>query len=163
MSKKTFYRHFENQEEPVRSVVLGNFEELEQRGLAIFDSERTLAQKVGAFFALLLDRFSRLPPDAPRDLLRLYPGVLDDLSSRRRALLERYEQVIEEGQRRGELGTSLPAAAITKTIITIVESVGYPAHLASTGIGPTAMIELVQGAIHGILRPVPCGDDEVEA
>jgi AraC-like DNA-binding protein len=44
MSKKTFYRHFENQEEPVRSVVLGNFEELEQRGLAIFDSERTLAQ-----------------------------------------------------------------------------------------------------------------------
>jgi AcrR family transcriptional regulator len=162
MSKKTFYQHFENKEELVRTVVLGNFEVLEQSGVAIFESDLAVAQKVGQFFSLMLEQFSRVPLDAPRDLLRLYPSVLDELAARRRMLLERYQQVIEEGQRRGELGTSLPAPAITETIITIVEAVGHPSHLARTGLEHTEMIRLVQGIVYGILQQVPPNLDPQE-
>ena len=75
MSKKTFYQNFENKGELVRTDVLGNFEAIEQSGLAIFESDLTVAQEVGHFFSVLLEQFSRVPPDAPRDLLRLYPRL----------------------------------------------------------------------------------------
>ncbi len=66
----------------MRTVVLGNFEAIEQSGLANFESDLTVAQEVGHFFSVLLEQFSRVPPDAHRDLLRQYPRLAGWLAGR---------------------------------------------------------------------------------
>ena len=67
--------------------------------------------------------------------------------ARRHRFLTRYLGVIERGQRQGEIRRDLPAAALSRTVLTLIETLGTPTFAERSGLAMVDLVRMIRSII----------------
>lgn len=128
MSKKTLYRHFKTKQALLKAVIGQKFNEVEtQLDAVVAETRHDVLRGLHELVQRMQEQIAEIQPAFVRDMRRESPQIFDWIVKRRAAVFER--------------------------CFTVVFAKGRKAGIIRPDIAPKVAIEIVLGAINGIMNP----------
>jgi AcrR family transcriptional regulator len=161
LSKRTFYKHFQNRDELVEAV-LASF------GMAIVPviaenllSDRPVREVLERHFQLIQEKlFGVISVTFAADLQAMMPEVWRNIEEMRGQIVALLARLVERGQREGALRPDIDAEVFGKVISRIVTTLAEPTFLISQGLTLPDVARTMRAVVlHGVVAQKEAGDE----
>jgi len=138
VSKKTIYQYFRSKDELVEAV----FDSITDPAFAtineIIDSQLSFAESISAIFNVLQGVFLQVTPAMFYDLQNS-PSLWEKIDAKRRRVISRYGELIERGQKDGDIRTDIDSKFMSNFVAYLVRHLATPQIIIELGINPADM------------------------
>lgn len=135
ISKKTIYQYFRSKDELVEAVLDSITNPAFATVNEIIDSKLSFAESIKAIFNVLQSVFLQVTPAMFYDL-RNSPSLWEKIDEKRRQVISRYGELIERGQKDGEIRADIDSKFMSNLIAYIVRYLATPQIIIELGINP---------------------------
>ena len=130
IAKKTFYKHFRNRDDLVLAIVLDNLHSFAPSFEAIFQSKLPAPRTIEAYMDFFHDTISRNISEVFMEDVEVHlPELWEKIASFRRAIIGRFEEVLERGIREGTVHPDVNPNAYMRMVLAIVDTVAVGSFL----------------------------------
>jgi AcrR family transcriptional regulator len=154
LTKKSFYQYFRAKDELVSAVVDGTLEQV-SRGIdrAVQEThDDPYARILRLQRSVAVNLFMRLNVTFMRDVQTRRPDLWERIDARRQQLIDRLQQVIDEGQRRGVFRKDVDPRLVTTMMVAVHREVLDPDALVRSGFTHEVVFaHIFELFFHGIL------------
>lgn len=155
MSKKTFYRHFENKDDLIRQIVFRMTGTVGRRIDAIISSGDPFVVMLNNLTRFFGEQFHQVSTPLLRDLSIHVPDMWQHIQEfRRNKVLTVWAKLIEQGKQEGLVRAEVNSRLVLLAIIGVVEAIVNPKVLSNESFSADEAMEgIINLFFQGVLTP----------
>jgi AcrR family transcriptional regulator len=157
IAKKTFYKHFRNRDEVVLSIIVDNMQRFAPALETIFQADLPAPRKIEAYVDYVHDTITKNISEIFMEDVEIHmPELWEKITSFRRAIISRFEQILERGVEEGSVHADVNPRSYTRIILGMIDTVAVGSFLRANDL---TLAEVVRTAkrmfLFGLQPDVP--------
>lgn len=130
VSRRTFYTVFGSREEVIRSVIDRKVTFISSRVTDVVAGDHSTEEKLQAMLGMAQKVTALIPPDLLHELATAHPEVWDYINEQRMKVFGLWRQILEEGQRRGDVRRDVDPEFFMHVLTTVAQHMVNPTFLS---------------------------------
>lgn len=144
VSKRTFYKYFENRDELVKAVFFFTIEPFVEQGVANLGSDLPVSEKLRRHFDLLIHGvMAKLTLPFMADIETLMPEFWRHIEEIRAKIVTMVAEIVKSGQDEGSMRDGFDPIVMSRLLLRILDAVARPQVAADLGISLSDLVEMV--------------------